>query len=30
VLNGLVSRWEVRPWTVVIGNAPDDQHARAV
>lgn len=20
VLNGLVKRWEVRPWTVVIGN----------
>jgi uncharacterized protein YciI len=20
VLNGLVTRWEVRPWTVVIGN----------
>jgi uncharacterized protein YciI len=30
VLNGLVTRWEVRPWTVVIGNAPDDQRARAV
>jgi len=23
VVNGLVKRWEVRPWTVVIGNAPD-------
>jgi uncharacterized protein YciI len=22
VLRGLVSRWEVRPWTVVIGQAP--------
>jgi uncharacterized protein YciI len=22
VANGLVTRWEVRPWTVVIGNAP--------
>jgi uncharacterized protein YciI len=22
VTNGLVSRWEVRPWTVVIGNDP--------
>jgi uncharacterized protein len=22
VVNGLVKRWEVRPWTVVIGNAP--------
>ncbi len=21
VINGLVKRWEVRPWTVVIGNA---------
>ena len=20
VLNGLVTRWEIRPWTVVIGN----------
>ena len=22
VLNGVVKRWEVRPWTVVIGNDP--------
>lgn len=22
VRNGLVARWEVRPWTVVIGNEP--------
>ncbi len=22
VLNGLVTRWEVRPWTVVIGGDP--------
>ena len=22
VINGLVLRWEIRPWTVVIGNAP--------
>jgi hypothetical protein len=22
VVNGLVRRWEVRPWTVVIGNDP--------
>lgn len=22
VLNGLVTRWEIRQWTVVIGNAP--------
>jgi uncharacterized protein YciI len=24
VTQGLVSRWEVRPWTVVIGNDPAD------
>ena len=24
VANGLVRRWEVRPWTVVIGNDPAD------
>lgn len=24
VINGLVTRWEVRPWTVVIGNEPSD------
>jgi len=24
VTNGLVTRWEVRPWTVVIGNEPSD------
>jgi uncharacterized protein YciI len=24
VRNGLVTRWEVRPWTVVIGNVPAD------
>jgi uncharacterized protein YciI len=24
VTSGLVSRWEVRPWTVVIGNQPDN------
>jgi uncharacterized protein len=23
VVNGLVTRWEVRPWTVVIGNTAD-------
>lgn len=23
VVNGLVKRWEVRPWTVVIGNTVD-------
>ena len=22
VVNGLVTRWEVRPWTVVVGNDP--------
>jgi len=22
VLNGLVTRWEIRPWSVVIGNEP--------
>ena len=22
VVNGLVKRWEVRPWTVVVGNVP--------
>lgn len=25
VVNGLVQRWEVRPWTVVIGNTVDSQ-----
>lgn len=24
VTSGLVTRWEVRPWTVVIGNEPSD------
>ncbi len=24
VIRGLVTRWEVRPWTVVIGNDPAD------
>src|SRR5690242_566990 len=24
VINGAVARWEVRPWTVVIGNEPSD------
>lgn len=23
VKNGLVTRWEIRPWTVVVGNAID-------
>ncbi len=25
VTNGLVTRWEVRPWTVVIGNEPSEK-----
>jgi uncharacterized protein YciI len=24
VINGLVASWQVRPWTVVIGNKPTD------
>lgn len=24
VIQGLVSRWEIRPWNVVIGNEPAD------
>ena len=27
VLNGAVTRWEVRPWNVVIGNDPADAAA---
>lgn len=27
VLNGLVTRWQIRPWTVVIGNAPETGHS---
>jgi uncharacterized protein YciI len=27
VTSGLVTRWEVRPWTVVIGNDPADAGA---
>ena len=27
VLNGAVTRWEVRPWTVVIGNDPAEPGA---
>ncbi len=27
VTNGLVTRWEVRPWTVVVGNEPSDARA---
>jgi len=29
VTNGLVTRWEVRPWTVVIGNEPSEATARS-
>jgi uncharacterized protein YciI len=30
VTRGLVTRWEVRPWSVVIGNDPADANPRAV
>ena len=30
VTNGLVSRWEVRSWKVVIGNQPADAKPKAV
>jgi uncharacterized protein YciI len=30
VRQGLVTRWEVRPWAVVIGNEPADATPRAV
>jgi uncharacterized protein YciI len=30
VTNGLVTRWEVRSWTVVIGNESADEHPQAV
>ncbi len=30
VINGLVMKWEVRPWTVVIGNEPADTPDRRV
>jgi uncharacterized protein YciI len=30
VTRGLVTHWEVRPWTVVIGNDPADASPRAV
>jgi uncharacterized protein len=29
VARGLVARWEVRPWTVVIGNDPADANPKA-
>jgi uncharacterized protein YciI len=28
VIHGLVPRWEVRPWSVVIGNEPPDAGTR--
>ncbi len=28
VARGLVTRWEVRPWTVVIGNDPADANPK--
>ena len=30
VINGLVTRWEVRSWTVVVGNEPADARPKAV
>ena len=30
VIHGLVTRWEVRPWSVVIGNDPSDAGPSAV
>ena len=30
VIHGLVTRWEVRPWSVVIGNDPAEASPRAV
>jgi uncharacterized protein YciI len=30
VINGLVMKWEVRPWSVVIGNEPADTPDRRV
>jgi uncharacterized protein YciI len=30
VVHGLVVRWEVRPWTVVIGNEPSDTSSKVV
>jgi uncharacterized protein len=29
VIHGIVTRWEVRPWTVVIGNDPSEGPAGA-
>jgi len=30
VLNGLVTKWEIRVWAVVIGNEPDNVKSREV
>ena len=30
VTNGLVTRWDIRPWAVVIGDAPTDGNPKAV
>jgi hypothetical protein len=30
VVHGVVVRWEVRPWTVVVGNEPDEGSAGGV
>ena len=30
VINGLVTRWDVRSWTVVIGNEAADSHPKTV
>jgi uncharacterized protein YciI len=30
VIRGLVTRWEVRSWNVVIGNEPADPNPRGV
>jgi len=30
VTNGLVTRWEIRPWAVVIGDATSDASPKAV
>jgi uncharacterized protein YciI len=30
VLRGLVTRWEIRSWTVVIGNEPPDANPKRV
>jgi uncharacterized protein YciI len=30
VIHGLVTRWEIRPWTVVIGNEPADGNRKTL